>query len=95
MVDVYPEAGGGRHAGLHLSHLWPSSLILMKQHAGPLLTGHLQLHVVPNEVLLLVLVVRHFLVHQVGHEAIKDLPLPYHLTALLLQFISLVVLKLQ
>jgi hypothetical protein len=62
---------------------------------GPSLLAYLQLHVVPDEVFLLVLVVRHFLVHQVGHEAIKDLPLLYHLTALLLQFITLVVLKLQ
>ena len=62
---------------------------------GPSSLAYLQLHVVPDEFLLLVLVVRHFLVHQVGHEAIKDLPLLYHLTALLLQFITLVVLKLQ
>ena len=62
---------------------------------GPSSLAYLQLHVVPDEVLLLVLVVRHFLVHQVGHKAIKDLPLLYHLTALLLQFITLVVLKLQ
>ena len=62
---------------------------------GPTSLAYLQLHVVPDEIFLLVLVVRHFPVHQVDHEAIEDLPLLHHLTALLLQFISSVVLKLQ
>ena len=49
---------------------------------------YLQLHVLPDEVFLLALVVTHFLAYQVGHVSIKDLPLLLHLTSLLLQLLT-------